>query len=234
MRKRLKRHFQARKPAASKQRQSLPVVTTPEGDPMVFSRALYRHASLAEIRRRLSAAVDFDCDKDRGPYGSFQAVWLEIEAGAQELPPAMEHRILAMLNVSPTALEVETISRERQQACQQRLTELLGDKIEFVASEFKSYEEALREPSPESASEPLILPPEVVAEMEEHMLQEWLGASIPALGGLTPREAVKTPEGRQQVLDLIDYIAYQQERRGPAPEIISPDPHKAKKLLGID
>ena len=234
MRKRRKRHFRPRKPAASRRRQSLPLMTTPEGDPMVFAHALYRHDALANIRQRLMEASDFDCDESPAPDGSFRAAWLETEAGTPELPPAMQQRVLATLNVIPTALEVETISRERRQACQRRLTELLGDRIEFVATKSKTIDQALREPSPVPAPEPFIPPPEFIAEMEEKMLQEWIDASIPALGGLTPREAVKTPEGRQQVLDLIDYITRQQQRLGPAPGITSPDPHKAKKILGLD
>jgi hypothetical protein len=40
-----------------------------------------------------------------------------------------------------------------------------------------------------SKPNPLILPPDTLAEMEEQMLRQWLDESIPALGGLTPREA---------------------------------------------
>ena len=233
MSKRRKRHFPARKPAAFRQSQSIPLITTPEGDPMVFAHAFYRHDAVTDLYQRLVKAVDFDCDEVPGPDGSFQVAWLEVDAGAPELPPAMEQRILATLNVTPTALEVETISRARRQACQRRLTELLGDRIEFVATRTKTIDQVLREPSPEPMPEPFIPPPEFIAEMEERMLQQWVDSSIPALGGLTPREAVKTPEGRQQVLDLIDYVEGEQEQGGPAPGIFSPDYRKAKKLLGL-
>ena len=40
-----------------------------------------------------------------------------------------------------------------------------------------------------SKPNPLILPPDTLAEMEEQMLRQWLDESIPALGGLKP-----TPE----------------------------------------
>ena len=234
MRKRRKRHFPARKPAASRQSQSIPQITTPEGDPMVFAQVFYRHDAVTEIYQRLVEAVDFDCDEVPGPDGSFQVAWLEVEAGAPELPPAMEQRILATLSVTPAALEVETISHARRQACQRRLTELLGDRIEFVATKTKTVDQVLREPRPEPMPEPFVPPPEFIAEMEEKILQQWVESSIPALGGLTPLEAVKTPEGRQQVLDLIDYTIPDQELRGLPPGIISPDYRKAKKLLGLE
>jgi len=40
-----------------------------------------------------------------------------------------------------------------------------------------------------SKPNPLILPPDTLAEMEEQMLRQWLDESIPAVGDLTPREA---------------------------------------------
>jgi hypothetical protein len=66
------------------------------------------------------------------------------------------------------------------------------------------------------------------------MLREWLDASIPALDGLTPREAVKTPEGRRRVLELLDYIGRMQQRRPKGPSILSPDYREAKKILGLE
>jgi hypothetical protein len=234
MTKRRKRHFRVSSPAAARQPQGVPLMTTPEGDPMVFARALYRHDAAAGIRQQLMDAADFDCDETRGPGGSYQAAWLKTGAAAPTVPSVVGQRILATLTLTPTALEVETISQERLLACQRRLTRLLGDRIEFVATKTKTVDQVLREPSPEPMPEPFIPPPELVAEMEERMLQQWVDSSIPALGGLTPREAVKTAEGWQQVLDLIDYIEGEQAQRGPAPGIFSPDYRKAKKLLGLE
>jgi hypothetical protein len=31
----------------------------------------------------------------------------------------------------------------------------------------------------------------------------WVDGTVPALGGITPREAVKTAQGRQRVIDLL-------------------------------
>jgi hypothetical protein len=60
--------------------------------------------------------------------------------------------------------------------------------------------------------EPFVPPPEVIAELEEKILRQWIDDSIPALGGLTPRQAVKTPEGRQRILELIAHAEQMQSR----------------------
>jgi len=191
---------------------------------------------LAEIRDRLREADDFDWDEslEPGPDGSFQVVWLETDADAPRLPEPLSRRILATLSLTPTTLEVETISRRRRRACRRRLESLLGDRIQLVGMETKAAEQALREPRPQPEPEPLELPPEAIAELEERMIRQWLDESIPALGGLTPREAAKTPEGREMLEDLFDYIARDQAGRQMPPGMFSPDYRKARKMLGLE
>ena len=89
-------------------------------------------------------------------------------------------------------------------------------------------------PQPRPQGRLVILPPETVAQMQEQLLREWIDASIPALGGMTPREAVRTPEGRQRVLDLLDYIEDQQRRYPPPPGTFSADYSAVKKTLGLE
>jgi len=66
------------------------------------------------------------------------------------------------------------------------------------------------------------------------MLRQWIDESIPALDGLTPREAVKTPEGRQQVLALIEHSVQMQERLPKKPGFFAPDYRKVKEMLGLE
>lgn len=50
------------------------------------------------------------------------------------------------------------------------------------------------------------LPPEVMEQLREQLMQKqlsWLDQSIPALNGLTPRQAAKTAEGRAHVAALV-------------------------------
>lgn len=66
------------------------------------------------------------------------------------------------------------------------------------------------------------------------MLRQWIDDSIPALGGLTPREAVETPEGRQQVLELIEHAEQMQRMMPKTPGTFTPDYRKVKKMLGLE
>jgi len=214
-----------------------PRLTTHEGDPVLFASALYSHTNLEEIRQLLSETGDFGLNDDTQaePDGSIGFPWYEAPLGDPSAPAPLDRRILGTLTLTPTALTVETMSRQRLVACQRLLESLLGERIRFVESKTQTPAQALSERGPQAEEpQPLILPPEAIAELEQRMLREWINDSIPALGGLTPREAVKTLEGRRQVLDLIDYITRQQRQVSRAPGMFSPDYRKAKKMLGLE
>jgi hypothetical protein len=234
--KRRQRQRGPRKPARRQPIASGPRLVTPEGDPLVLASVDYAHDAPEEIRRILSQAPDFGLDDDiqASPDGSIGFPWYEMDPGASPLAEPLDRRILATLTLTPTTLRVETLSRRRRRRVRRRLQGLLGDHIQLIGMESQTVVQVLEEPALEPAPEPLVLPPEAIAELEERMIRQWLDESIPALGGQTPREAVKTAEGRQRLLALFDYIDRQQERASNLPGMFSPDYRKAKKMLGLE
>jgi len=127
------------------------------------------------------------------------------------------------------------MSQQRLDDCCRRLEQLLADRIHLVGTKAKSVGQALRESKPRPEPKERVMPsPEVIAELEEKMLRQWIDDSIPALGGLTPREAVKTPEGRQRVLELIDEAGRMQKGMKKVPGMFAPDYRKVKKMLGLE
>lgn len=73
------------------------------------------------------------------------------------------------------------------------------------------------------------MPPEAAAALEEHMInyeRAWVDRSLPALGGLTPRQALDDPRHRLDLDDLLEEIA---ERA--APGLMSPK--RIHALLGL-
>ncbi len=210
-------------------------LVTPEGTPLVFATARYGHADPEGIRQMLGAAEDFDAP---GPEEMGQAQqtfgWLQTKSVPGVTDPALGYRVLASLTLTPTTLEIEAMSEQRLANCRKRLEELLGERIRLEGTSVRSAAQALSERAPqaEPPGEPFIPPPEVLAQIEEQLLRRWISEPIPALGGLTPLEAVKTPEGRQRVLELIDEAEHMQRRYKGAG--FAPDYRKAKKMLGLE
>ena len=235
--KRRKRRDRPRKPVRSRRPAGGIQLVTPEGDALVLTNAQYQHAGLEEIRQILKQAGDFSLEDDLAPEpdGSLHFAWYETRPGARSLFSPVGRRVLANLTLTPTTLEVEAMSQQRLNDCSQRLEQLLGDRIRLLERKAKSVSQALRESKPRpEPKEPFMPPPEVIAEIEERMLRRWIDDSIPALGGLTPREAVKTPEGRRRVLELIDEARQMQKMIPKTPGTFAPDYRKVKKMLGLE
>jgi hypothetical protein len=211
-----------------------PSLVTPEGDPLVLSTAAYRHTGVDEVLQILTGATDLALSDEPEPGGAFHLTWYETGRGKQPLPAPMGRRILASLTLMPETLEIEAMSKQRLQRCRRRLERLLGERIYLLRTETKSMEQVLAERPPGKEREPVVLPPEAMADLEERMLRQWIDESIPALDGMTPREAVQTPEGRQKVLDLLAYIERQQSSRPLPPGMFTPDYNKVKAMLGLE
>jgi hypothetical protein len=211
-------------------------LTTAEGDEIVVATARYRHTAPEDILLILRQADDFGLDEaEPDPDGTFHFPWYEMRPDASPLFAPIGRRVLAYLTLTPVALEVEAPSRRRLDDCRRRLEQLLGNRIRLVETKVQDAAEALRARKPRAEpEEPFVPPPEFVAEIEEKMLRQWIDDSIPALGGLTPREAVKTPEGRRQVLALIEDSVEMQERVARTPGMFAPDYRKVKKMLGLE
>ena len=211
-------------------------LVTPEGTPLVFARARYRHADPEGIRQLLSSAEDFNAP---GPeeMGLEQQTfgWLQTKPIPGVSDPALGYRVLASLTLTPTTLEIEAMSEQRLAGCRKRLEELLGERIRLEETSVRSVAQALdkRAPQPEPLDEPFLPPPEVLEQIEEQLLRKWISEPIPALGGLTPLEAVKTPKGRRRVLELIDESERMQRfyKKGPG---FVPDYRKTKTMLGLE
>ena len=201
----------------------------------MFASASYRHADLDSVRQVLDVAADFDShDADEADQPSHAYVWLQSEGASSLYAPAVGRRILATLTLTPTTLDIETMSEERLTDCRKRLENLLGDRIKLNKSAARSVAQALRETPPQSEpTKPVQPPPELIAQIEETLLKRWISEPIPALGGQTPLQAVKTPNGRKLVLELIAE-AEKFQRAYKAPTGFAPDYRKTKKMLGLE
>ena len=74
------------------------------------------------------------------------------------------------------------------------------------------------------------LAPEDISALVRQHEDRWLSERIPALGGLTPREAAANPAAREELIALLDDFEWQERR---TPNAFSMDADRIRSELGL-
>lgn len=170
-------------------------LTNHDGELIVQTKASYEVLDPAALIGALNRQEAFSTEEEGKHY-----VWLKGS-------PAEEGRtVLAHFRLDGAVLEVQTNSRERKERARKLLEKIAGGAVRHLRDEVTSLEEMKREilANPPDPAKPI--PPETLIflqrEMEKHYFS-WPDQPLPALGGKTAREAVKTAGGRSQVIELL-------------------------------
>jgi hypothetical protein len=133
----------------------------------------------------------------------------------------MENVSLAWLSVEDDSVVLHVNSREREERVRERIDDVLGELVVKVerSDEAMDMETIRKGPRPvdddrEDEPIPLDVQREVIHQMLATHYRRWLDEPIPALDGLTPREAVKDRDNRQRVISLLKGIEVDAARRG--------------------
>ena len=197
-------------------------------DPLLWTVDHFRIAPDAgsEVEARV-AAMDgvVSSEDDEDPAYSFLRQGRGSEAAPEEI--VVGRAILS------DKLRLESDSRERADVLRRTVEAVLGDRIEHLAREHADpLSDKAVEEIPDS---PLRTPP---PEAEQHMQEskrrdyaEWIDQPIPALNGKTPRESVRSADGRWAVDALLKHVENLEPRSNPD----SPFDFKDIRLeLGLD
>ena len=163
-------------------------------------------------------------------------VWLSPPRDAP-----IERAARAHIEVGETTLVTECNSRKRDRLLRQRLLKGLGDLLDHEGTRYRDMVEAVEghaasdaPPEPDGMEE---LPPEAREQIARHMeamQMRWADLTVPALGGMTPREAVRTPEGRREVAQLINDFENRQARSPKDSPVSTFDFDKLRRELGLE
>jgi hypothetical protein len=181
-----------------------------EGDPIEFSAATYRVLDKAALLSALQNAPEFEdhtSETDTPDIHSF--AWLEI--GDQE-----SRRSYGQINISDGQLRLECNSRRRLKRGRKLLEEHAGRAIEHSKDSFESLKAAKRRvataPKEKAAEIPFEIESELLQKVKDEHYAKWPDEPLPALGGKTPRSAVRRADGRSRVIDLIRTMENSEER----------------------
>jgi len=139
-------------------------------------------------------------------------VWLEPREGAP-----MDNILVAHIaRPDESTLVLSTNSRPREERVSLAIDRFLDPMIEDVDVEYGTFDPS--EMAPSSGISADDLSPEELADVKRQVLHKlyasWPDESIPALDGLTPRQAVKNGKGCRRVIELLKTLELRHEMAG--------------------
>ncbi len=211
-----------------------PVFVTEEHHRIVSAKAVYEVKDFQTISHRLQQEFDFILDEEEEGK-EVGGSWLKRGKSKDwEVREPIEHSIilksemvqgqgelkwisLGTVTLTPKRLELWCLSKERLERGKKRLQEIVGNSIEYQRDHYEDMmKEAKRKSGRTSSFEGEEMPekflPLYTKAMEEWMTR-WVDDKIPALGGKTPKETVRTPEGKKQVEELLKDFENVEERK---------------------
>jgi hypothetical protein len=173
-----------------------PELRTTDGEEVAFCQTRYRSSDVTAVRARLA---------------SIEGIEEESPDRYAWIGPGERPTVLGSISLeSGGDMVLETMSRERLARGRRMLELALGSLVDHEADVVRSVEEAMRDresATKEEDSEERIPPDqerEILGEFLTEHYRRWLDEAIPALGGKSPRKAVRRKSGRARVAEMLD------------------------------
>ncbi len=137
----------------------------------------------------------------------------------------------AMLHLEGNELSLQTNSEERADRVLTALKAAIPP-LRVVSDERKGLEELRRSLPPGSpTSPPVVVPPEVHEQIQAQLEKHWCDEAVPALAGMTPRQAAADPTRSEALVRLLR--EFEEIDRNLPEEGIVMRPARLREMLGL-
>ena len=228
-----------------------PVLCNTDGDPLLFHTLTFRTESaeaafdalapLAVGRSREELLDDAELDED----GKLRKVDIDWIKESNRKFKTWDNTILGHIHISQGQLTAEVNSENRAKRLRKEIEKRLGSLAVHENTLAQTLEEMRKRPlQPHDAKEierndaeieALLADPEARRFLQATMQKQvegWVHQKIPALGGRTPMEAVRDPDGREMVEALL--LDWERcDERGVSPNQVRPDIGALRRLLNL-
>lgn len=177
-------------------------VDAASGEPIVLTTDHYRVRDWEGLAAALAKQPDVEEHAGEG--------WARVERPGDRV-------LCSLTRGRGDRLEVFARTTGRADTARQWLQSLAGELVTFRAREVVDPREAVQrqgETRPSRASEPIRLAPEEQQALHERLYDGWAEQPIPALGGKSPRQALRSKLGRERLVELL--LSYDHQERGQA------------------
>lgn len=194
-----------------------PQLCNTDGDPLLFQTLLYEIDAPETAFQRLFGLCTVEDEETLRSMATLDEGGRVIKAEIPWSRPghkksnALDNTILGRIMIDHHNLLIEVNSEARAEVAGKEMEVRLGEHAKYLTTEIQSPEtmpdgETLAGSLNESEQDELMQLPEVrehMAQLLTHHWEGWIDQELPALGGKTPRHAVKTPDGKESVEALL-------------------------------
>ena len=187
-----------------------PVLQTTEGEELVMCTARYEVPDLDAAWLALSGELD----------GDGEVLHHVVDV------PGSQPLVRGTVRRASDRIVVETMALERLRKLQALVLEIVPG-ARLVDESTRSAADAFAETGPDMPPQdaaPQLAAEDIAALVRQHE-DRWLSERIPALGGLTPREAAANPAAREELIALLDDFEWQDRQ---TPNAFSMDVHRIR------
>jgi hypothetical protein len=222
-----------------------PVLQNTDGDPLLFVRMNYdllcsprealeslQELVLPEFREDILEDAEYDAE------GELSKVSITWQKRGNRLNKSWENTSLGTIIIGSGALTAEVNSKKRASRLRSEIRRRLGRRAIFRNEEQQSADRLIEEQrgqprrasKPKGAEELALFQAALREEMERHW-EAWLDQPIGLLLDETPRQAARTPKGRERLEALLMDIEYRNEHLSQ-PELRA-DVSALRRKLGL-
>ena len=227
-----------------------PVLCNTDGDPLLFHTLTFRIESaeaafdalaLLAVGRSREELLD---DAELGEDGKLRKVNIDWVKEGNRKFKTWDNTILGHIRISEGLLTAEVNSENRANRLRKEIQKRLGSTAVHENTQVQTLEQMRKNTPPETSEDKkqrdaemgaMLSDPEVRKRMQgevQKLVESWVHQKIPALGGRTPLEAVRDPDGKE----MVEALLVDWERRDKAdvfPNQIRPDIGTLRRLLNL-
>jgi hypothetical protein len=226
-----------------------PEIRNTDGDPLVLTTLTYRlmcsPSAAFERLKTLAQAAAADvtlllADAEMDDRNELKAVSIPWSRRGNRLHKEWDNTTLGTMEIDGDRLTIQVNSTRRARRIEREIAKRLGDDAVLVARTADTADKLLgeHEATPRDRldtleEEQLAQQPEVqefLRQQAERHWDAWLDTRLPALGNRTPRQAARTPDGRERLEALFTELNWRDER---ARNAMSPDVPALRARLGL-
>lgn len=227
-----------------------PELRNTDGDPISFHTIYYqidspevafdhlKSLSVIESEEELRDEAEFD------EHGHIIRVAIPWSRKDSKQDKAFDNTILGWIKIEDRQIKIEVNSAQRAGAIRKEVEKRLKNNALYKTTEIKLVESTLADASAQKRSidigsdenKNLMQHPEVLQQIGEMVTahwKDWIDQKIPALEGKTPRQSVKTSDGRESVDALLIHAERQLPPDDPMSEVNRSAIKEVRKKLGL-